>query len=493
LALAVLAHTAYGQLTMTTVASTSNCDGVHTAFTSLGYPHVNLGGSVVFRATTCPGGGIGIYVASVSGGPVEYVAATPTGFQDFTDYPAINDNGAIAFLATSYATPTWVQGVYTATPTTLTKVATQSFWPGPGFQSFGDPDSRVRINGNGQVLFCAWMWPDASHLNSTLALWRWTPGVGLEVVARQGDAIDGGTVNGINAWDLNGDGTIGFWGSYLDGHGGGGDAVWRGKPGSMALVLTSPIPDWGYYPTVFINQLGDLALNTNEQVPTGGTRDSWVIETAPPAVNRIWMASGGKAAPGTGGAPFFFYCDHTGDPARLPHYPSINYGKQGILHAGITSGLCIDDETGDGFWSWDGTNLHAEAIRGQSTVLWGGPGTEVFTASDSLHTTVAINDMSQIAFLSNVTSTAGDGIALFARNGTSMYRIASALAPETLWFGQGPYGITVTGNDNLNSGYARLSDCGYLVYRYDGSGYQKIVLARMGNMCVLPLIGPPEE
>ncbi|HEX2837535.1 MAG TPA: choice-of-anchor tandem repeat NxxGxxAF-containing protein [Phycisphaerales bacterium] len=487
---------ASGQLTTQTMASTVSTCTAPKQLTWVGYPHVNLGGDVVFIGQTCDPAYNGVYVASTSSGSLTrnlYVAqsTSPTsGFQWFRDYPAINDSSTVAFKGARISGSTLVEGVYTATATTWTKVAETS---STGFESFdnGIPDGRVRINAVGQVLFGARLHPDGGHPFSTNSLWVHTPPSTLTQVCREGDAIDGGTLVSVMAWDFNKNGTIVMFGQYDDGmytYAG----VWRGTSAGLSLVLSTPVPDWGYFPGVFVNHQGDFAIECNAHVGVG-MRDEWNIQTAPP-MSRITMAAGGMTAPGTGGLQFIVSCPVTGNILRSINPPSINFGRQGIFHSLAASTNCTGYADTDGFWYWDGTTLSAEAVRGQNTSSWtGGSALETFADSTTFAPTVAINDATYSAFLANVTTNSVNGTALFARAGTSKYRVAGYYNGEELWFGQGTTNTALVGNDNLNSGYGRLSNCGYLVYRVSGATTQTIERPRLGLYCVIPFDGIPEE
>lgn len=488
---------ASAQLTTTTVASTDGCD--QSAFTYVGYPHVNINGDVVFLATGCQSSDTGIWVAQNNSGTItlhQYAQISSTGssgFQWFHDYSAINDSRVIAFKARYVVSGVSYEGLFTSDGTTTTLVASRDM-AGDTFIDFdAGAESRVRINNSGKVLFGAGMSPDAEHEGVTGSLWLYTPGAGLTMVGRTTEAIDGGTLTDLLAWDFNDYGSIVIKGSYTDGTDGHG-AIWRGGPTSLSRVVETTTDDWGYVTGLCVNQAGDFGVQTNGHQysggsPTNGQKFVWAVQ--PASGSRIVMAAGGDANP-FDTLPFYYYCTTAHNQILNQDPPVINYVKRGLFHAYATDGG--DCSTGDlysGFWYWNGSGLFAEAYQGDDTSYWsGGSSSEWFADSGEMTNTVAINDGSQVAFIARVTDGTTPGMALFVRSAGSRCEVASAYYPDEIWFGQHT-AVPLAGNDNYNSGYGRLTNCGYFVYRTANGSGTSIVLGRVGQTCTVPLIEEP--
>jgi len=241
---------------------------------SFGFPVINASGQLAFKANLSGAGvnatnGTGVWTGAAGGLVMAARAGNqapglPAGVNfgiSFTE-PFLNDAGQISFRAKLVGTGIdasndW--GIFAGAPGALQFVARESD-PAPGtggafFNLFVDQfiiNTLPVLNSAGQVVFHAYLNGPGVDGSNDVGIWRWTSGIGLELVARKGS-----TAPGTNAYfefmydvGLNASGQASFHGGLTGGDVDGTNhvGVWKGGPGDVQLVVRQGSPAPGAAP-----------------------------------------------------------------------------------------------------------------------------------------------------------------------------------------------------------------------------------------------------
>jgi hypothetical protein len=421
-------------------------------------PAVNDVGQVAFSASqsgTTPQSQTGMFRGS--GGPVTQIAragsAVPGGDGTFGTFflgPAINNIGQVSFTSDIIGptNPDSDRGIFRGDGNSLITIARNTqVVPGGNGTIVSLPFENV-INDAGQVAFYALLGGTSGGVNDNRALYRGSGGA-LTQMARKGQIITG--VGGIGEFQsfmsMNQAGDCSFVADLVGTAGGTGDN--QGIFRSNGTTITQIARKGGALPVGggSFNSFGSPVLNDLGQVtfrgflagtPNGANDDSGIFRNTGGAI--VQIARENQAAPDGNGAISFMF---------LPAQNNVGQSAFTVSYRNSAGGAADDTALLRG----SGGALVQVAREGQSVP--GGNGK--FGTLDSFgQTDFGLNDQGQVAFLANLTNTAGGtsddtaiyffddnlGLLQVAREGQSLLGstiVSLRLAPGT--FGEEVAGI----------------------------------------------------
>lgn len=399
---AALAALPAGALSFRSVAITGDsAPGTGETYEEFGLAVINQAGEVAFTATLSDAD-LGTW--SEGSGSLALVqrqgeaAAGGTGDWDVAiSPPALNDAGEVAFRATTTG-PTRV-GIWQGPTGGLSSVALsgEQAAGAPAGQDYTGAISEPTLNDAGEVAFEAALVGSGVSSSNDGAIWVGSPG-SLAIAAREGDVAPGAgtdTWTGFSGTRINGSGDVAFHGTLDDG-GAGGEGIWAGSPGSVALVARdgdAAAGTGGVFEGFFApdhDDLGQVAFAANLEVGTGGVGfgdDAGVWSGSAGSLGLI--AREGATAPASG----------TRTHSSFDGVRTNDVGE--VLFRSILS-------SGTGLYLHDGGALGKVAASGDAA-----PGTELTPglgdASFGSFTDWSLNDFGEVAFTSTL-SGVGAGV-----------------------------------------------------------------------------------